>query len=111
RLVQSAASTFSARLSLAHDVRAVARDQRSHSALRIDDRQRGCYLGTPLGEGAVTISKAVHRPLNRGKSNLSPLRERATQMHGPCVRKIGRTSGVARLAMVLAKKARRFITG
>src|SRR5205807_7005439 len=36
--------------------------------LRIDDRQRGCYLGTPLGEGAVTISKAVHRPLNRGKS-------------------------------------------
>src|SRR5207253_9473678 len=32
RLVQSAASTFSARLSLAPDVRAVARDQRSHSA-------------------------------------------------------------------------------
>ena len=43
-------------------------DKRSHSALRIDDRHRGCYLGTPLGEGPVTISKAVHRPPNRGNS-------------------------------------------
>src|SRR2546426_12055623 len=68
RLVQSAAATFGARLSLAHDLRALARDQRSHRALRIDDRHRGCYLGTPVGEGAVTISKAVHRPPNRGNS-------------------------------------------
>jgi hypothetical protein len=29
----------------------------------------GCYLGSPLGEGAVTIPKAVHRPPNRGNSN------------------------------------------
>ncbi len=68
RLVQSAASTFGAQLPLAHDLRAVALDKRSPSALRIDDRHPGCYLDTPLGEGAVTISKAVHRPPNRGNS-------------------------------------------
>src|SRR5207244_10507432 len=30
--------------------------------------------GTPFGEGAVTISKAVHRPPNRGNSNLGRAR-------------------------------------
>lgn len=47
RLVQSAAAAFGARLSVTDDVRAVARNPRSLSALRIDDRPGGCYLDIP----------------------------------------------------------------
>ena len=49
RLVQPAATAFLARLPVAHDVRAVASDRRSHSALRIDDRPRGAISVSPSG--------------------------------------------------------------
>src|SRR5713101_1855973 len=68
RLVQPTPPPFRARLPVAHDFRAFARNRRSHSDLRIDDRPGGCYLSIPLGAGAVTISKAVHPPPNRVKS-------------------------------------------
>ena len=35
---------------------------------RIDDLGGACYLSIPLGSGAVTISKAVSHPPNRGNS-------------------------------------------
>jgi hypothetical protein len=62
-------------------LRGVARNQRSHNDLRIDDRPGRCYLGIPLDAGAVTVSKAVHPPPNRASSTLqsgswAPRRER-----------------------------------
>jgi transposase-like protein len=64
--------------SVADDFRADVQEGRSHSGLRIDDRRRGCSLPIPLGAGAVMLSKAVHRPPNRGNSMvgvpLPPLR-------------------------------------
>src|SRR6266849_6696751 len=66
RLVQPTPPPFRPRLPLAHDLRAVPRNRRSHSGLRIDDRPGGCYLSIPLRGGTVTIPKAVHPPPNRG---------------------------------------------
>src|SRR5207253_9645308 len=54
RLVQPATPSFRARLSVAHDFRAVQGERRSHSDLRSHDRPRGCYLTIPLGGGTVT---------------------------------------------------------